>query len=97
MDKKTKYGFIGMNKYAAKHIGVPFNHPSNVVTVYKNLPKDVRTTTIHHEECERYLMKNKHYRYNRAHKVALRFEKLNKPFPDNNVQATLRAMKFDIN
>lgn len=82
-NKKLKYGFIGMNKEAAKAHHIPFKHknPEHTIIVYQKVPKDVRVATIRHEEMERYLMHTKHYNYHKAHNLALNFEKLNKPFP----------------
>jgi hypothetical protein len=78
--------FIGMNYFAAKstqhyhHKRIPFihRHPEHVIEVEKNLTKQTRLNTIHHEEMEEYLMKNKHFSYHHAHKNALRFEELHK-------------------
>ena len=91
-----KYGFIGMNKFASKSHKIPYKHkhPEHTIEVYKNLPKQTRLHTIHHEEMEEYLMKNRHFSYQKAHKIALKFEKLNKPFPKTNTKAKLKEMGF---
>lgn len=99
IDKKTKFGFIGMNDNAAKRHNVEWNHkkhPEHTIEVYKNVPKDVRLATIHHEEMEKYLMNTKHQRYKRAHKNALRFENLGIPFPSSNIKNKLKEVNFDI-
>jgi hypothetical protein len=92
---KTKYGFIGMNKNTANKKNINWNHkkhPSHIIEVYHDVPKSVRVHTIRHEECEQYLMKNKHYSYKKAHALALKFEKLNKPFPSTNIKRRLIKM-----
>ncbi len=97
--KKIKYGFIGMNFFAHYHCRVKWphvKHPEEIIEIYKNMPKDLRYATIQHEKCERYLMKNKHFNYLRAHKNALRFEKLNKSFPAKNIKKRLERMNFKI-
>jgi hypothetical protein len=96
IEKKEKYGFIGMNKKAAKSHNIPYKHksPEHTIEIYKKVPKDVRVTTIRHEEMEEYLMRVKHYSYSKAHKIALRFEKLNKPFPKSRIKQNLNRMGF---
>lgn len=89
---KTKYGFIGMNADAAHSHSINWNHkkhPEHTIEIYKNVPKKIRVHTIRHEEMEQYLMHNKHYSYHKAHNLALKFEKLNKPFPKNNIKRNL--------
>lgn len=92
--KKTKYGFIGMNNDAAKSHHIPYKHkhPEHTILVYRNVPKDVRVNTIRHEEMERYLMHKKHYDYKHAHKLALKFEDLKRPFPSSNIKQRLKQM-----
>ena len=87
--KSLPRGYMGMNSEASKELGIPFKHNSNVIEVKKSLPKHVRVNTIRHEEIERYLMKNKNMRYKHAHKLSLKFEKLNKPFPEKNINREL--------
>ena len=95
--KKLKYGFIGMNKNAAKVHHIPYKHkqPEHTIIVYKKVSKPVRVATIRHEEMERYLMK-KHLSYKKAHYNALRFENLNKPFPKTNIKQKLKKMGFKV-
>ncbi len=99
--KKIKPGgYIGMNFFAAKstehyhHKKIPFRHrhPEHILEVYKKVPKHVRLDTIRHEECEEYFMKNYHYDYHKAHKLALRFEKYNVPFPKRNIKEKLKEI-----
>jgi len=96
-NKKMKYGFIGMNKFAsdAHDMEYKHKHPEHTIEVYKKVPKKVRLDTIHHEEMEEYLMKNRHFSYHKAHAIALRFEKLNKPFPKKNIKAILKKWEFE--
>ncbi len=92
--KKEKYGFIGMNAFAAKAHGIKWarKHPEHLIKIYKKVPKNVRLHTIRHEECEEYFMKNYHYSYTKAHQLALRFEKYEKPFPKKNIRKELEKM-----
>lgn len=100
--KYIEGNYIGMNSFASKstqhyhHKKIPFNHkhPEHIIEIKKDLPKKVRLDTIHHEESEEYLMKNKHYPYHKAHKMALKYEKLNKPFPTKNIKSNLIKMGF---
>jgi len=96
-DKKTKYGFIGMNKFAAlaHKILYKHKHPEHVLEIYGKVPKKVRLHTIRHEMAEEYFMKNKKYPYKKAHKLALKFEELNKPFPKTNIKRKLKEMGFE--
>lgn len=99
IDKKTKFGFIGMNREAAKEHHIKWNHkkhPEETIEIYKHMPKDVKIATLHHEQMERYLMKNKHFSYHKAHKNALRFENLDIPFPSTNIKKRLKEVNFDI-
>jgi len=99
INKKTKFGFIGMNEEAAKAHNIPWKHkkhPEETIEIYKHMPKDFRTTTEHHEEIERYLMKSKHEKYHEAHANALRFENLNIPFPTKNIKQKLKEEHFKI-
>ena len=97
-DKKFKYGYIGMNAYAAKHLKIPFNYkkPKSKIVIYRHLPKDVRVNTIRHERIEAYLMKNKHYSYPRAHKIALKFEELSRTFPEEQVLKKMKKLGFKL-
>lgn len=99
INKKTKNGFIGVNESAHKHCKTEWNHkkhPEHTIEVYKNVPKNVRLATIHHEEMEKYLMNTKHQRYKKAHYNALRFENLDIPFPSTNIKQKLKEVNFDI-
>lgn len=89
--KKEKYGFIGMNEFAAKVHGLkwPKKHGEHLIKIYKKVPKSVRLHTIRHEECEEYFMKNYHYDYQKAHQLALKFERYEKPFPKENIKRRL--------
>jgi hypothetical protein len=89
--KKEKFGFIGMNKFAAKAHGIkwPEKHSEHLIRVYKKVPKSVRLHTIRHEECEEYFMKNYHYNYQKAHQLALKFEKYEIPFPKKDIKEKL--------
>jgi hypothetical protein len=99
INKKTKFGFIGMNDSASKTHNIKWNHkkhPEHTIEIYKNVPKDVRVATIAHEKMEKYLMNTQHQRYKRAHKNALRFEELDIPFPSTNIKQKLKQVNFDI-
>ncbi len=92
--EKEKYGFIGMNIFAARAHGInwPKKHGQHVIRIYKKVPKSVRLHTIRHEECEQYFMKNFHYSYHDAHQLALKFEKYEKPFPKKNIKRELEKI-----
>jgi len=96
VNKKIKGGYIGLNAEAAKQLHIPFHHkhPEHTILIYKKVPKDVRTTTEHHEMAEEYFVKNLHEGRKESHYNALRFENLNKPFPTNNIKQKLKEMKF---
>ena len=97
--KKIPYGYIGMNKYAAKPHHIVWNHkkhPEHTIEIKKGLPHSVKVATIRHEEIEEYLMKNKHMGYHKAHSNALRFENYNKPFPNTRIKEKLKKMGFRI-
>lgn len=99
INKKKKYGFIGMNDSSHKHCKVEWNHkkhPEHTIEVYKKLPKEVRVATIRHEMCEKYLENTKHQGYHQAHANALRFEELDKPFPTDRIKERLKKMGFKI-
>lgn len=99
VNKKIKPGnWIGMNVNASKKLHVPFKHkhPEHTIEIYRRMPKDVRVATEHHEEMESYLMNSKHYKYPKAHNVALRFENMDKPFPKKNIKENLDKMGFNI-
>jgi hypothetical protein len=68
VDKKGNQ-YIGMNKYAAKELGVSFNHPSTTITISQGLSGIKRKKTILHEETEARIMKH-HHRYSYAHRFA---------------------------
>lgn len=91
-DKKEKFAFIGMNNRAAKAHGIAFKHksPEHTIEVYKGVPKSVRLHTLHHEEMEEYQMRVRHLPYHNAHKIALKFENLEKPFPKTKIKEKLK-------
>jgi hypothetical protein len=96
--KKIPKGFIGMNFLASKSrtINIPYNHkhPFHTIEIKKGLSKGVRLNTEHHEFCEQYFEKTKHYPYHKSHKLALKFELLGKPFPTYNIKENLTKMGF---
>ncbi|MCK9430226.1 MAG: hypothetical protein M0R17_09505 [Candidatus Omnitrophica bacterium] len=92
--KKIPYGFIGMNREASGHCKVKWKNNNHTIEIKKGLPKGVNKSTIAHEKCELYLMKNKNYNYKKAHKLALNFEKLEIPFPSKNIKQKLKKVKF---
>lgn len=94
--KKEKFGFIGMNVFAARAHGLKWTkkHPEHIIHVYKKVPKAVRLHTLRHEECEEYFMKNYHYNYQQAHKIALKFEDLEVPFPKKNIKKELMKLRI---
>lgn len=98
--RKSKYpgGYIGMNAQAAKalHLKYVKKHPDHIIEIYKKLPHKVKVNTIHHEQMEEYLMKNKHFSYHHAHRNALRFEKFENPFPKKDIKLNLQRMGFKI-
>jgi hypothetical protein len=73
--KKLPQGWIGMNYFASKELGIPFKHkhPKHTLVIYDTLPI-IKKNTIRHEEIEEYLMKNKHWHYHKAHALALKLE-----------------------
>ncbi len=87
-----------MNSEAARQLKIPFKHkhPVHTILIYSKVPKDVRRATEHHEEAEEYFMRTLHMRYHRAHNNALRFEKLEKPFPKKDIKRRLKEMNFKI-
>jgi hypothetical protein len=87
--KKMKGGYIGMNKQSAIAKNIPFKHPEHTIEVFKKVPKKVRVHTIRHEQAENYLMRNLHYKYPFAHSLALKFEKVGKPFPKRDIKKKL--------
>lgn len=92
--KEISKGYIGMNKFAAKSLHIPFNHNEHTIEIKKDLPKKIRVHTIRHEEAEIYYMKNKHLSYKKAHQKALKFEKKEVPFPKTNIKQKLKRMGF---
>lgn len=92
--KSEKAGYIGMNRFAAKSLRLPFKHkhPEHTIEVAEGLDKDLRMRTIRHEETEEYFMKNKHYSYKKAHKLALKFERKHMPFPRKNTKNVLKKI-----
>ena len=84
-------GYIGLNFEANKTLKFPYpqKHPEHTILIKSNLPKQVRIHTERHEEIEEYLIKNKHYPYHKAHKLALKFETYNIPFPKKNEKREL--------
>lgn len=103
--KKDKFGFIGMNEFASESHNIKWKHknPEHIIEIYDKVPKKVRLDTIHHEEYERYRMDELERKgispkkaYHISHEEALRFEKLNRPFPQKNIKRKLKEMRFKI-
>jgi len=92
--KKIKYGYIGMNKDAAKAHGIPYHHPENVIEIKKGLSKTVRKHTEEHEEFERHAMHEWHERYHTGHNKALKSEAVINRFPQKNTNRKLKALGF---
>ena len=92
--KSKKAGYIGMNAFAAKALHLPFRHrhPEHTIEVDPALDNKWRTRTIHHEETEEYFMKNRHYPYRRAHRLANKFEWKRMPFPSKNIKRILKKI-----
>ena len=87
--------YIGMNAMAARELKIPFKHKHpvhTIVTVHSQIP-GARKSTIRHEEVENYLMRMKHLHYHQAHILALKYEKLKKPFSVNYVNGLLKKLK----
>lgn len=90
--KEIPKGFIGMNYKASKSLHIPFHHkhPEHTIEVKKSLPKKVRLHTIRHEEAESYFERVKHYSYEKAHRLALKYEKIEIPFPRTKIKEILK-------
>lgn len=79
---KMKYGFIGMNYFAAKSHNIPFHHKhKNIIEIWIT-SKPVMKTTLKHEKIEWELMK-KGMNYYKAHQLALKYEE--SPLSLNNI------------
>ncbi|HTZ41775.1 MAG TPA: hypothetical protein VMC07_01030 [Candidatus Omnitrophota bacterium] len=90
----TKAGYVGMNKFAAKSLGFPWRHKKaeHVVEVKPGYTENYRKRIIHHEETEEYFMKNRKYKYKKAHNLANKFEAKHKPFPSRNTKRVLKKI-----
>ena len=69
-------GFIGMNYYASKELGIPFPHKKNLIWILKGMPEGRTRRTINHEKTEATLMKMRKYPYHKAHIIANETEDL---------------------
>ena len=96
--KKIKGGYIGMNSEAARQLKIPFKHkkPKHTIVIYDKLSKGVKRTTIEHEKAESYFVRALGMGRKKSHYNALRFEKLDKPFPQENIRRELKNMGFKI-
>jgi hypothetical protein len=74
LPKKVKGGYIGLNKKAAKELGIKTNLKYNEVAYYPCRKKSTNKRTIQHELIEQHCMRYGQMPYKEAHKVALRFE-----------------------
>jgi len=78
-------GFIGMNYYAAKEHGYIFRYPKRTILILRRLPTEIRLTTINHEIEEIMMMKYKHHKYKKAHKIALEMEEYDPEIKEGSV------------
>ena len=72
-DKKMG-NYWGMNHEAGKELKVKHCPPKGTIYLSDKLAKNRVKKVILHEKVESWLMKNKKYKYNKAHKVANQFE-----------------------
>jgi UDP-N-acetylglucosamine:LPS N-acetylglucosamine transferase len=72
--KKLPRGYLGLNKYAARELGLRFPYPANVVLVKKTLSPLKRIKTAIHERIEAYHMR-RGLSYRKAHRIASALEK----------------------
>ena len=72
-DKKMG-NFWGMNHEAGKELGVKHCPKEGTIYLSDKLSKKRQKKVILHENVESWLMKNKKYKYAKAHKVANQFE-----------------------
>ncbi len=90
INKKEKYGFIGMNEFASKAHNIEWKHkkhPEQTIEIYKKSSHAVRVQTLKHERIEMYVMKKllaKRYSMKEAYEIAhykfaLVYESVNKP------------------
>jgi hypothetical protein len=81
--KKIYDGIIGLNSEAAKALNIKTNIKYNEIIVYPKLRKKTVDDTKRHESIEKHIMRygrltgTPHRKYQKAHKVALKFESTN--------------------
>lgn len=68
-------GYYGMNHEAGKELHIKHTPPEGTIYVQKDLKGRMLKRTIAHEKTESYLMKHDHLKYNKAHKIAMKFER----------------------
>lgn len=73
--RKAIRGYYGMNHEAGKELRVKKTPPRGTIYVDPKLKGRMLKRTIAHEKIESYLMRHKHLRYGKAHKIAMKFEK----------------------
>lgn len=73
--RKNVKGYYGMNHEAAKELNLKDIPPKNTIYVEKGLKGHMLKRTIAHEKEEAYQMSHNHLKYNKAHKVAMKWEK----------------------
>jgi hypothetical protein len=71
--KDIPNGYVGMNYFAAKELGIPFPRKKNLIWI-KIGDKGLYKSTIKHEKIEAELMMKKGMRYKQAHSIANHLE-----------------------
>lgn len=66
---RKRNGYIGMNKQAAKKMGIKYPYSDDTFLIYRKMPKDKIDRTIRHEEIEDHLLK-KGWDYRKKRKVS---------------------------
>ena len=72
--RKNTRGYYGMNHEAGKELGIKDIPPKGTIYVNKELKGRMLKRTIAHEKFESYQMQNG-MNYNKAHKLAMKFER----------------------
>ncbi len=72
--------YIGMNYYASRKLGIPFNYPENTILILDGMERGRTFRTIYHEIIEYYLMGTLKLSYHDAHIISNRYEDNPKQF-----------------
>jgi len=67
--KKISKGYLGMNRRAAKELGIDYPYSEETILINKSLSKKEQKKTIAHEKIELFHMK-RGLKYREAHKIA---------------------------